>query len=359
MSRSVRAEIALVALAALLPGCATKMGPKTIPGARFNYNETIARSLNEQLLLNLVRLRYRDTPLFVEVGSVIAQYELAGSVGINPTVNIDGGETNEYGFGVGGGYSESPTITYEPLKGEAFARRMLAPIDPATLALLSASGWSIERLMMCCVQELNGVDNAPSATGPAPQTLPDNASFRALAEQLRALQSAGKLRIYPEAREAAVGVRLRIDVSGDDPAEVEQLRQVRDVLGLGPNDSEFRLVTQTVEHGPGEVAVGARSLLGVLFFLSLAVEPPDEHVRNGLVGGAQLDWQTVIGGLLHVRSSASEPPAAFVRIRYRGHWFYIEDRDLNSKATFNLLTYLYSLQAGEGGGSPLLTVPVR
>ncbi|MEZ5367278.1 MAG: hypothetical protein R2748_34300 [Bryobacterales bacterium] len=48
-----------------------------------------------------------------------------------------------------------------------------------------------------------------------------------------------------------------------------------------------------------------------------------------------------------------------MRIRYRNRWFYIDDSDLNSKATFNLLNYLYSLQAaGRGAGSPLLTVPI-
>src|SRR5690606_17304070 len=99
-----------------------------------------------------------------------------------------------------------------------------------------------------------------------------------------------------------------------DPAEVERLEQVRQALRLRPGESEFRLVTQRAEPGPGEVAVGARSLLGVLFFLSLAVEPPEAHVRDGLVGGAQLDWQTVIGGLLQIRSATAEPENAFVRI---------------------------------------------
>ena len=48
-----------------------------------------------------------------------------------------------------------------------------------------------------------------------------------------------------------------------------------------------------------------------------------------------------------------------MRIRYRDHWFYISDADLNSKATFSLLTYLLSLQsAGHQGMSALLSVPV-
>ena len=38
---------------------------------------------------------------------------------------------------------------------------------------------------------------------------------------------------------------------------------------------------------------------------------------------------------------------------------YIDDTDLNSKATFNLLGYLYSLQAAGGAAAgPMLTVGV-
>ena len=70
-------------------------------------------------------------------------------------------------------------------------------------------------------------------------------------------------------------------------------------------------------------------------------------------------WDKVTGNLLQVQSSASEPNEECVRIRYRSHWFYIEDSDLQSKVTFNLLMYLFSLQAAvDESGSPLLTVPV-
>ena len=77
-------------------GCATRLGPQTIPGARFNYNDKIARSQNDQLLLNLVRLKYRDTLVFLDVGTVIAQYTLAGQVGAAPRINADGtGKTEQ------------------------------------------------------------------------------------------------------------------------------------------------------------------------------------------------------------------------------------------------------------------------
>ena len=63
----------------LVPACAT-VGPATIPRDRFHYNAAIANSWKEQTLLNIVKIRYADMPLFVEVASVVSGYSLEGSV---------------------------------------------------------------------------------------------------------------------------------------------------------------------------------------------------------------------------------------------------------------------------------------
>ena len=345
--------------------CAIRIGPRTIPRARFNYNETIARSLNEQLLLNLVRLRYRDTPLFLDVGTVVAQYSLSGQASASPLINVDGTDQTQYGFGVSGSYSERPTITYQPLKGEDFAQRLLSPISPVTLILLSQSGWSVGRLLLCCVQQIHELKNAPSATGPTPSYIPDNKEFRQLAGLLRKLQIAGVLNFrlgYADEQRAAFISIAR--PSQDDPWKTE-IGEVRTLLGVSDQHETFRLTSQSLRRETDQIAILGRSLLGVLFFLSQAVEAPQPHQDQGLVTvvtgpeGRPFDWTTVTGGLLRIRSQAGQPANAFVRINYRGHWFHIEDHDLHSKATFNLLTYLFSLQAAAGAGvSPLLTLPV-
>ena len=51
----------------LLTGC-TSLGSRTIPRDSFNYNEAMAQSRNQQMLLNIVRLRYLDIPDFLTVG---------------------------------------------------------------------------------------------------------------------------------------------------------------------------------------------------------------------------------------------------------------------------------------------------
>lgn len=350
----------------LLGACATRLGPRTIPAARFDYNERIARSQNDQLLLNLVRLRYRDTPVFLDVGNVIAQYTLDARVGVLPGINVDGTDRSELGIDLGGRYSEQPTITYEPISGAEFTRRLLTPISPQTIILLSQSGWSVERLLMCCVDSINDVTNAPVASGPTPSRIPDNSRFREAARLLRELQIAGLLDVML-AQDLETGDALvRIESPESDSTQTDTLRQLREVLGLDAALDTFRLTTRSAQREPNEIVLTGRSLLGALFFLSHNVEPPADHKSRGLVTVVEeredeegINWSTVSGSLLKIASSESPPTEAFVRIRYRGHWFYIDDADLNSKATFNLLTYLLSLQsAGSEGIDAMLTVPV-
>jgi hypothetical protein len=59
-----------------------------------------------------------------------------------------------------------------------------------------------------------------------------------------------------------------------------------------------------------------------------------------------------------VHSGAEKPADAFVAIRYRDLWFWIDDRDLPSKGMFSFLMFLFTLtESGGGQVSPVLTVP--
>jgi hypothetical protein len=48
-----------------------------------------------------------------------------------------------------------------------------------------------------------------------------------------------------------------------------------------------------------------------------------------------------------------------VAVRYRDHWFYIDDRDADSKTTFGLMMIMTRVNLlGTRGGGPALTLPV-
>src|SRR5207248_3087109 len=125
---------------------------------------------NAQLLLNLVRLRYRDTPYFVDVTSVTNQQSFAGSIAIGTDLGIyPNTATSTLHPGAGGSFSVTPTVVYTPFQGEAFVRRMVAPLSLWTVLALSTSGWSASRVLRLTVDRLNDVRNAPSAAGPMPE----------------------------------------------------------------------------------------------------------------------------------------------------------------------------------------------
>ena len=65
------------------------------------------------------------------------------------------------------------------------------------------------------------------------------------------------------------------------------------------------------------------------------------------------------GDLLNVRHSRRRPRGSYVSVNYRGHWFSIDDDDLESKSSFSLLGQLFALQAGGiEVDTPVLTISV-
>ncbi len=336
------------------------VGPDALTGARFDYNEEIAHSWNDQLLLNLVRLRYRDTPQFLEVGSVLAQYTFNSSAGVSPVIGVDGGSSNETTLGFNVGYEERPTITLVPLQGDDFTRRLLTPISNETLLFLSQAGWSVSRLLMMGVQRLDRLSNMPRAAGPTPDVIDFDPRFGELVGLLRELQVTDALQLVAIKRpDGSTGTRLLLEAG--DGEQTRAMARVRELLGLAEDASSVDLSAQPT--ATGQLRVQSRSLMGVMFFLSHAVEVPAGDIETGRVTvsrtptGAPIDWSAATGGLLRIRSSSSRPADVFVAIRYRRHWFYIDDRDLESKTTFFLLSSLFSLQAASSSGiAPALTV---
>jgi hypothetical protein len=225
-------------------------------------------------------------------------------------------------------------------------------------------------LLLVTVQRVNDVFNAPTAGGPTPDRTPDYEAFADFAARLQRLRLAGLVGLNWEPKEhesAPPGRNPHFWLHSPDPHSplAADVAAVRHYLGLEPGKDDFRLTAFPFQRQPTEVGLRCRSLLGVLYFLSQAVEVPMPDVQAGLVTvtedrqGRPFDWARVTGKVMHIHSQQDRPQRAYIAVQHRGWWFYIADDDPSSKATFNLVNILFSLQAATGKGkSPILTLPV-
>ena len=159
-------SLVLLALAVLAAtGCA-HLGPKTVAVDRFDYSTAIADSWKQQTLLNIVKLRYMDLPVFVDVASVVGGYSMQTGVSVNGTLSSEKAIQGNYAS-VGGQaiYTDRPTITYVPMTGEKFLRGLITPIDPKNIFFMLQSGYAADFLLGLTVESLNGVRNRSTAGG--------------------------------------------------------------------------------------------------------------------------------------------------------------------------------------------------
>ncbi|MDX1556293.1 MAG: hypothetical protein R3212_09725 [Xanthomonadales bacterium] len=339
----------------------TQFGPSLVKAGRNDYNIAVSQTTNEQTLLNLVRLRYSDNPLWLTVSSVTTNF----NIGAASSAAVDGSEGGNYSWQLGGAatYSESPTINYTPVRGEAFVRNILRPMDFDTFMLLANSGWDIDSLLRLTASRINGLPNAPTSEGSTPKTAPEYKNFVRAVGILRVLQTRDVLRFrYQDPGEDSKPT-LYIKEHALDWPEVAQLREL---LGITENKRLYDMHIIADKQNPDSIGIDFRSLAEMLQFLSTSVQVPQQDVDAGRIvvtrddSGRMFDWEGVTAGLFAVHSRDDSPENAAVAVHYRGSWFYISDSDMDTKNTFRLLSMVGSILAGktEQDPPPVLTIPV-
>jgi len=68
--RNATTKPTLLIVCIALAGCMST-GPTLVSGSRTDYNLVLRQAGNQQLLLNLVRSRYRDQAMFLEISALI------------------------------------------------------------------------------------------------------------------------------------------------------------------------------------------------------------------------------------------------------------------------------------------------
>ena len=407
--RTAAVRAGCLAIAIVAPGC---IGPAAVSHTRTRYNEVYRATNDEEILLNIVRLRYADSPIFVDLPNITSQFEVA-ALG-----NYTGGTGNQFpghtnlGFGQLG-LRDTPTLSYHPRSGQEIAKALLTPLSTELITVVNA-GANIEQFMLMTVNDINDVPNAARATAMIPSAPSDNCEFRRGIRLLTELEQRGvveltvrkledtegsdaipinrirggdlvsaakenyvfrkhgndQMTMRKEERTFVVRVRLE-DVDSPEMQELARIFHLKPGLPLYKVKSELsgehperQIVPESLEV-QDTIYVNMRSILQTGIFLSKGVCVPEEHVLKGIApmtlgpDGQLYDWTQITDGLFCVHAQRHRPRDAEVAVRYRGYWFYIAPDDVNSRAVMAVFEILFAVQESEGKPlGPLLTLPL-
>lgn len=349
-----------VLLSALLISNCSNIGPKTVPRDRFDYNIAIANSWKEQTLLNIVKLRYADMPLFVEVASIVSGYSLEGSANLGGTLSSESAIQGDFlALGTTGKFTDRPTITYAPITGQKFNKSFMTPIPPRAIMFLMQTGWPVDIIFPITVDSMNGLRSR--VYGGTNQRTGDPELYRVVA-LLREIQQSGAvgMRIMKEKNQKETTV-VFFHSKNMQPGPKAALNKINQLLGLNPDAKELQITYGLIPETDHEITILTRSMLQIMVNLATQIDVPQEHVADGLtlpsLKPSPNDGQAP-ESLITVHTSPDKPENAFTAVNYEDHWFWIDKRDFKSKRTFAFLMILFSLtETGGKEGLPLVTIP--
>ena len=401
-----RLAIAILHLLIIGLGC---VGPTALQQTRIKYNETFRKTNDEQLLLNIVCLRYGDSPVFVDLPNITSQFEVSSRSSF--TGGRDGSGPGFSNLGVGDFFlRDSPTLSYHPREGREMAKALMNPFSTDAIRTARA-GMNLEQFLMIVFNDINDLTNAPRANDLVPLSPDQNDEYRHLVSLMVALTDRQAIEFVNVSREEDRSDKLSISaVDGRDLVEGAkadlvfrnadggehfqlkkrtqelilrvkpqernsiEMQEIARLLRLRPGLTEYTIRSEYEERDPNELpsalgdenlVINPRSVLQMLTFLSKGVCVPAEHSAKNVAptliepDGCPFDWTQLTRGLFRIYHSKHRPKNAEVAVRYKDYWFYIREDDPASKSTLTMVDLLFSLQlTDDSKQGPLLTLPV-
>ena len=339
-------------LCAIMAACSS-YGPKSMDRDQLDYGRSVGENWKAQMLLNLVKLRYVDMPVFVDVGQIVSGYSLETMVNAGLGFNTSFVGTDTQSLGASGRFTDRPTITYTPKTGDDYLRSLLEPVEPRALLSLVLAGYSSELLFSWALESINGVQNYSISGRKTQNADPEYTEFIKLFQHL---QDLGAISFEIESKPGANQdmIVLFANEGLDQSTQAKRLRS-REILGLSPDTDRFRVVYAPFARQKGTLAMQTRSMMQMMAALSGFVEVPPakaSHAAPGYQVPSGNEWP------FRVHSGPDRPEDSFTAIKYKGYWYWIENGDLLSKRVFTLMLFLTTLtNTGATENAPVLTIP--
>jgi hypothetical protein len=267
--------ILMLAVAVTAAACQS-IGPGSVQRDRLDYAGAIASSWREQTLLNIVKLRYFDAPVFLEVSSVISSYTLQSEVSLGARIFPRSPTDTFREFGAAGTYTDRPTISYTPVTGDKYIGKLLRPISPQAIFAMIQAGHPADYILSLTVRAINDIYNYSASPARARREDPE---FRRVVEAFRRIQQARAFGIRIERRkEGDTFIYFRDKV---DPTVEKDIRLIKDTLRIKPETEEIPLTFGLPRPGGGDIALLTRSMWEILAELSAGVEVPEQDAAEG------------------------------------------------------------------------------
>jgi hypothetical protein len=353
----------------LASGC-MKLGHRMLYQDRFDYSEAISQTSKKQTLLNIVKVRYSDWPVFLDVEQVASQYSFEATGAAKALIRTPfSGDNDQAELALTGKYSERPTVLYRPLRGTKFMKSILSPIPPDALFALIHTGWPADRMIETFVHSINGVGNVHIEYGRINRATEGFGRFVRLLSVLQK-ENALVVDITVDEEKPVAGAKgprvdritkttlgFRPDLMNEE--EKIELANVKDLLGLNPGTNTYEVVWNNLSTSPDKIAFKTRSLIQVMASLAAYVEVAPEDEKEGrvvpLIAKPRGDLSGLVP-LMRIRSGKKPPNDPFIIVRYRDRWFWIDDTDVNSKRTMIYLSLLLSIGETEGGSGASVVI---
>ncbi len=341
-------KLRVVSLSAvLLLSACQNIGSRQMKPERLNYNKAVHYSEKQQQLLNIVRLRYGDSPLFLNLNSIVTQLQYEHTAALNVLAQ-------QYNVIQGGGdlsvrYMEIPTITYTPLGGLDYIKRLLTPIDLRVIYFLLDSGWGSNHVFNLMIQKIGEIDNASSASRSASTHPPHYKDFRALGEALLETQKRNNLRFSTGKINNVFAIKLTVTHLSRLPTRMKTVLRKIKISERTP----YVWLMAVPTKAPHTIYLHMRSTLALLNYLSKGVDVPLAHSSRGFApltytkDGKLFNWREVTQGMIRIKSAPYPPKNVFTSVQYNDYWFYIDQADTNSKESFSLINILMEVNQGK------------
>src|SRR6476620_11618216 len=283
-------ELAAAVLTSLVAAC-TSIGPGTVPHDRVDYASAIGNSWKEQTLLNIVKLRYGDMPIFLEVAHVIAGYQLqsalSGSVALgNFTSSLIDRLTATGGATAASTYTDLLTVVYQPLTGVDFLKRLMTPIPPSSVLFMLQSGYFADRILPIMLDAINGLNNESNRL-----RRPADPKFTRLVELMREGQLAGAIQIRIERPKDSAESSVLIFGPSKDPQLAARGTELKSILGIKPDLRELKVNYGGYSGRNDEIDMMTRSMLQIMLEFAAIVRVPESDVVQGKATPGLVDAQ--------------------------------------------------------------------